>query len=392
MFIDTVWKCTDKGASCQEAEHFRKVTRVATLADVARKAGVSKTAVANVLRKRSEMAGVGAETRQRILEIVRELNYRPHPVAASLRTRRTRTIGLLLESDPVTFFRHPNNALNFGCTVSEAAKLGYQVSLLESSWRSPIDARLMDGCMLLGWVPTTHVVEVQQLAARMPVLSVSRAIPGTISVRGSTDPLMRGLREAANYLYDLGHRRLAVVDVWHPTDLGHPRVDAFRDVAAERNLNVELMACTDRWQEREYPTAAEIARLNPLPTAVVAQDDDYARVLIAHLARRRLRVPEDVSVFSGHTRREDFQSEPPLTGLVVDSVAQSREIIRRFIEMVASGSRTDEMVLPPLSVELIERRSCAAPGVRNEKVSGVGCQRRRDEDGGQRRKTGPGSR
>lgn len=333
---------------------------MATLADVARKAGVSKTAVSSVLRKRSETAGVGVETRQRILEAVRELRYRPHPLAASLRTQRTHTIGLMLENEPAIFFRHPNNAQNFGCIVSQAAELGYQVSLLESSWRSPIDARLMDGCILLSWVPGAHLAEIEQLATQLPVLSTLSAVPGAVSVRRNEDSLARALREAANYLYDLGHRRLAVVDVRNRNSAEHLREDAFRETAAQRNLNVNLAAYADRWQDREYPTAAEIGRLDPLPTAVVALDDDYARVLVDHLARRRLRVPEDVSVLSGHTEHEGFQSVPRLTGLAMDVHAEMREMVRQFIEIVDGGSEVKEITLPPLRVELVTRESCAA--------------------------------
>lgn len=334
---------------------------MATLADVARKAGVSKTAVSSVLRKRAEMAGVGAETRQRILDAVRDLKYRPHPLAASLRTQRTHTIGLLLDTEPVTFFRHPNNAQNFGCVVSEAAKLGYQVSLLESSWRTPIDTRLMDGCMLLGWVPAAHVAEVEQMAARIPVLSASRAISGTIGVNNNEGLAAQGLCDAANYLYDLGHRRVVVVDVHHPHYVIHPRADAFRAVAAERQLHVEIVPYVDRWQEREYPTAAQIARMDPLPTAAVALDDDYARVLIDHLARRGLRVPEDVSVFSAYTARQGFQSVPPLTGLELRYMKAMGEIVRQFVEIVDTGSERREIALPAFPEELIIRESCAPP-------------------------------
>lgn len=318
--------------------------------------------MSSVLRNRPGSDGVSAETRQRILGVVRELGYRPHPLAASLRTRRTQTIGVVID-DPASYFRHPNNALIFGGILSQAAAMGYRVTQMDLGGNAQPDARLMDGCAILKWVPAIHMVEVERLAAEIPVLSMFSPVQGATRLVGDDGAsLMKGLREAAAYVLGLGHRRIAVVDVRQPSSSGTVRTDAFRGVARERGIDLDLVCFSDRWQDRLYPTAAGIAALDPMPTAVVALDDDYARVLIAHLARRGLRVPEDVSVFSGHTQRDAFQSVPPLTGLAIDAVGQTRELMRRFIEVISSGERVEEITLPPMAVELVERQSCAAVG------------------------------
>lgn len=333
-----------------------------TLSDVASRSGVSKGAVSSVLRNRPGSDGVSAETRQRILSVVQELGYRPHPLAASLRTRRTQTIGVVID-DPTSYFRHPNNALIFGGILSQAAAMGYRVTQMDLGGKTQPDGRLMDGCAILKWVPAVHTAEVERLAAEIPVLSIYTHVKGAMRLVGDDGAsLTKGLREAAGYLLDLGHRRIAVVDVRQPYSTGTLRTDAFCGVARERGIDVDLVCFSDRWQDRTYPTAAEIASLNPLPTAAMALDDDYARVLIGHLARRGLRVPEDLSVYSGHTQRDAFQSVPPLTGLAIDAVGQTRELMRRFIEVISTGERVEEIRLPPLAVELVERQSCAAFG------------------------------
>jgi DNA-binding LacI/PurR family transcriptional regulator len=225
---------------------------------------------------------------------------------------------------------------------------------------------MVDGCILMYPNPKACLEEVTQLATRLPVLATHWAIEGTIEVQRVDGVVSGAWRDAANYLYDLGHRRLAIVEALPELEQGVRRVrsDIFREVARERGMPVDVAVYDQLWKGRDYQTAAEIAQLDPLPTAIVALDDDYARVLISHLALRGVRVPEDVSVFSGHTQRECFQSVPELTGLAMDHVNELRDIVRQFIEIVKAGSKVKNICLSPLAVELVTRASCAAPRVR----------------------------
>ncbi len=334
-----------------------------TLADVASRSGVSKGAVSSVLRNAPGQDGVSAETRQRILHVVRELGYRPHPLAASLRTRRTRTIGLVV-GEPESFLRHPNQALMMGRLLKQASEMGYRVTLMDDAWQDSPDPRLLDGCAVLTWVPSAGIAQVERLAAEIPVVSLYSRIRGAVQVvMDEGTMLRRGMREGAAWLYGLGHRRIALVDVNHPKGPDTLRKDAFAEVAREQGILPELLCYADRWQERLYPTAAEIAQLDPPPTAAVALDDDYARALIAHLARRGLRVPEDVSVFSGNTQQDSFQTPPALTGLARDLTAQWGELMRRFIRLLGNDP-AEEIVVPPAEFTLVVRESCAPPRAR----------------------------
>jgi DNA-binding LacI/PurR family transcriptional regulator len=332
-----------------------------TLRDVARKAGVSTAAASKALNRNAQAAGVNASTHARILAAARELGYQPNPFAASLRTRRTRTLGLLIPEETRTFFRHPNNAEHFGAAVDHISRLGYRITLLCHDWTTPLDARLMDGCIFLGWIPLAHVKEVQCLAARIPVLSASRPVKHAIELREDPfDSLAEGARLAAAHLYDLGHRRIALVDVKHPDKVDTIRKDAFEQLARERRVGVHLHQFGDRWEERRYPSITEILALSPAPTAVMALDDDYARVLIDHLAQQGKRVPRDLSVLSGNTSLDGFQSVPPLTGIAFDLEAQQKTMIEGFLDIVEGRSTANVIRLPPPGVQLIERQSCRA--------------------------------
>jgi DNA-binding LacI/PurR family transcriptional regulator len=330
-----------------------------TLADVARKACVSTAAVSNALRKNARSAGVRESTHARILAAAKDLRYQPNPFAASLRTRRTRTLGLFLPEDIQAFFHHPNNAGRFGAMLGHIGRMGYRITLLCNDWKVPPDARLMDGCLFLGWIPSVHVPDVERLAAQIPVLSASRPVKNAIELREESSAcLTLGARLAADYLYARGHRHIVLVNVRHPKKTDSLRLAVFETEARKRRLAVRLPLFADRWEERRYPTIPEILALSPAPTAVLALDDDYARVLIDHLAQKGKRVPRDLSVFSGNTYPDGFQSVPPLTGIAFARAAQQKTMIESFLDIVEGRSTADVIRLPPPQVQLIERQSC----------------------------------
>ena len=330
---------------------------MARLIDVAREAGVSLSAASVVLGGHSRTIGASQETRRRIREAAKRLGYSPSPAAVSLSTGKTKTLGLLF-SRTSDFLTHPNGALTLVSMCSSAAEQGYRVLLASFTPGTSIDERLMDACIVGGSVSDECAHQLEKLARRIPVVSTYLKIPGAIFAH--TDDMRKPeFAMAAEYLYDLGHRHIVVADIKLRVS---PVVDAFRAVAKRRNLEVHLQAFKDEWRDRTYPTIDEICRLDPLPTAVFAFDDDYARALIARLARDRRRVPEDVSVFSGETHSTGFQSAPPLTGTNIFQEQQSAEMVRKLVDLLKREERgVKEIVVRPLPPELIVRQSCAAP-------------------------------
>jgi LacI family transcriptional regulator/LacI family repressor for deo operon, udp, cdd, tsx, nupC, and nupG len=310
-----------------------------------------------VLGGHSRTIGASQETRRRILEAAKRLGYSPSPAAISLSTGKTNTLGLFF-SNSWDFFTHPNGALVLVSMCNSAAEQGYRVLLASFSPGTPIDVRLMDACIVNGSVSDACALQLEELARQIPVVSTYRKIPGAIAVNsdGGRKP---EFAMAADYLYDLGHRHIVIADIKFRV---RPAIEEFRQAAIRRNLDVRLQEFKDEWRDRTYPTIDAICRLDPLPTAVFAFDDDYARALIARLGRDRRRCPEDVSVFSGETHATGFQSAPPLTGTNIFQEQQSAEIVRRLVDMLKQDKKgVMEIVLPPVVPQLIVRQSCATP-------------------------------
>lgn len=329
--------------------------------DVARMAGVSVAAASAVLGTPSMNIQVGAETRARILRAAKELNYRRHPWAAALRTGKTHTLGVCAQNVDA-LLAHPEGARRFSAICRSAAQRGFAINLVGVKPEQRLDRRLMDGCFVLGFVSAPLRETLSALAREVPVLTYGHSIPGDITVRQDMSWTAER-RLAAEYLYDLGHRHIAVAYL----KTGGPVADVphqFREVAETRGLNVRIDALGELTLPDHYESLDALWKLEPFPTALFAIDDPHARVLISHLARRGYRVPEDVSVFSGSTHAGESQFVPALTGFDLHFDESFGEMTSLFITLIEENSDRREITPRPLRVEMIIRESCAAPRAR----------------------------
>lgn len=330
---------------------------MATLKEIANKGGVSVAAASVALSGRSKTTGISADTRKRVLRIAQKAGYRPNPFARFLRTGKTRIIGLCLPN-AAAYLAHPQGARNFWTICRIAAEHRYNISIIVPGL-AEIDPRTMDGCLVMAQLEARFQSQLTRLASEIPVLSMTASTDGAIPVHLDKSWTISRQR-AAEYLYDLGHRRVAVTQLKPVASQGNIP-SQFQKVARDRGIAVQIHAFAEAALDRRYPSTAEILKMKPLPTAVFAIDDDYARALISRLLFQRLRVPEDVSVFSGSTTAETDGMLPGLTGLMLHFEYALQELFREFVRILDGGPRPAKLHLRPFKVDLIERESCVPP-------------------------------
>ena len=122
---------------------------------------------------------------------------------------------------------------------------------------------------------------------------------------------------------------------------------------------------------RRYSTIDGILEMRPMPTAVFAIDDDYARALVARLLNQGICVPDDISVFSGSTSLRPEAMLPRLTGLVLHDRPQYEQLFEEFVNIIDRKSDANEIRLRSFEVELAERDSCAQPSPDRHRESGI---------------------
>jgi LacI family transcriptional regulator len=331
---------------------------MATVADVAKRAGVSVSTAARVL------AGSGyaaEETRRLVTQAARELGYVPNQIARSLRTNRTRTVGLLIGDVENPFYsavaRH----------VEAVAKdAGYHVVLCNSDDDPRIEReylKLLEGMRVDALIVTPTSKNRRRLAELMEkdivIVQVDRQVDGL-----DTDAVLvdneAGADNAVAHLIEAGHTRIAIMtgDLDVPT--ARQRLAGYERALRERGISVQRSFVKSRSFHRDHAIedATELIRADPSPTAIFAANNILAEAAMIALEQQGLRVPRDMSVVAFDDVQWMSIVEPPLTAVrqpVADMARSAAELaLRRLREGRERGPST--MVF---RTELVERASVA---------------------------------
>ena len=266
-----------------------------TIARVAQEAGVGVGTVSRVI---NGSTAVSAETRRRVLEVVKELGYEPNATARALSTGRTRSVGII-----APFFTRPSVIERLRGVGPLLASSGYQLILVdvesphqrEAAFRSLIGR--VDGLLSVTLAPAPADLARLDVAG-LPVVLIDHAHDRLPSV--SVDDVAGG-RLAVSHLLELGHRRIAfagdTVDDVHGSSASSRRCVGYRDALRDAGLPVrdDLIALRPHGDGAGELVDELLSRPEP-PTAVFAASDQQALAVIDAVRERGLRVPEDVSV------------------------------------------------------------------------------------------------
>jgi alanine racemase len=290
------------------------------IADVAREAGVSKTAVSFAFNSPERLS---PDTASRIREVASSLGYRPHPVARMLTQRRTRTLGVLTPQALSVVFANPFFSTFSQGVASAAEDAAYAllfVSPVHGSLERAVDRATVDGLVAIGLSEEHPEVE-QVRQADLPIVMVdSSAFPEHSSVDVDDES---GARAAADHLVGLGHREFLVVGAEPPTPGARApfdgivgrRLAGYRAALATAGLSLpdERVVVGPATVEGGTECFMRAWEDGLRPTAVLAMSDAMAIGVLAAARRLGLRVPDDLSVVGFADIDLARLVDPPLT-------------------------------------------------------------------------------
>jgi DNA-binding LacI/PurR family transcriptional regulator len=273
------------------------------IADVAREAGVSKTAVSFAFNNPDRLS---SETATRIRQVADHLGYRPHPVARLLTQRQTMTLGVLTPQALAVVFSNPFFALFSEGVAHAAEELGYELHFISprnGSLAAAVRRATVDGVVAIGLSGDHPEVEQVRSAGLAMVLVDSEDLPEHSSVVVDDEG---GARAAAEHLVRLGHRDILVVAVERPepataasaAGVVERRLRGYRAGVAVAGLEIgsdSIVAgrASIDGGEAAFQRAWAFGRR---PTAVLAMSDAMAIGSMRAARQLGLRMPGDLSV------------------------------------------------------------------------------------------------
>jgi LacI family transcriptional regulator len=335
--------------------------RPATLRDVAAAARVHPATASRALNPETRIL-VSEDTARRVSEAAARLGYRPNPVARSLRTRRSHTIGVLIPDLNNPLFPPIVRGLE-----DKLAAAGY-VALLgntdadagrERTLFEQMRARHVDGFALA--TATLHDrLLAEAAAADVPVVLMNRLAPdyGFPSVSVDNE---QGARMAVSHLARLGHTRIAHIAGPQEASTGVSRLRGFRDGMAAHELAVDesLIAYAAKYTVEEGTRCCrELLARHPGATAVAAANDMLAVGCYAALDERSLSCPDDISVIGFNDMPFIDRLRPPLTTVRFPHYQLGTEAAQLLLERINGADGPVKILY--LAPELIVRGSTSA--------------------------------
>lgn len=310
--------------------------------DVAEYAGVSTAVVSYVVNEGPRK--VAPETRERVLEAIRVLGYRPNATARALRMGTTRTLGLITPDGGNPLFAELAKAID-----KAAASRGYVVlqtsadgdPATERAKIAELVTRQVSGLLLVAPHEDPELTD-----AEVPAIAINRVLPTVSSVR----PAYReGARRGVEHLVEHGHRVIGLVI----GGTGHPERElGWQDGLEAAGLEPGPIARTTFSRAGGRAAMITLLQATNRPTAVFASSDLQAVGVLSALHEAGLRVPEDVAVVAFDGTAETEYSWPPLTVVRQPLDRMAEAAVSRLID----GEQAIEAMTFP--TELIVRKSC----------------------------------
>ncbi|MCU1552002.1 MAG: transcriptional regulator, LacI family [Glaciihabitans sp.] len=327
--------------------------RAPNIRDVARLAGVSYQTVSRVL---NDSPSIRPATRQRVLDVIDEVGYRPNQAARALVTSRSRTIGVLSSQSA-----HYGPTTSLHAIEAAAREAGYRLSVTSistgdyASIRSGLDYLLSQSIEALVVIaPQVRVFDaIQELSISVPFITLESTgrDPGhSLSVDQT-----RGARMAVRHLIGLGHTE--ILHISGPQDWieAEARMQGYLQELGEADLRTRSPILGDWTAHFGYYAGLELLRFRDF-TAVFCGNDQMALGFMHACREVGLSVPGDISVVGFDDMPEAAHFLPPLTTIRQDFGEIGRRAVQQLLGELQGGQ---PIANEPIVPELVIRSSTA---------------------------------
>lgn len=334
-----------------------------TIADVAKQAGVSMMTVSRVI---NNSAHVSQKTRQRVLQAVEELSYRPNMVARSLATRRNQMIAYVVSNLANPFFAEVSMGVENVCAERGYIVIIYDVSSekrLEACLNMLIDRRL-DGVIFHHLdIRHEHVEQLRQNGVCCVTIDNERDLPEVTRVDSDN---FEGGRNAALYLIEHGHWRIGCIHgcydgkmiesysnleyierfqrrIWHDRTAGF--LDGMRSADLEPVCMLEGRGTASVGFKSGSELFRQISCMDHAPTALYCENDVIALGVLSECMELGWRVPEEIALI-GHDGLEiGMQLYPRITSIHQPRYQMGSIAAEKLLDSIESKTEPEQILV-----------------------------------------------
>lgn len=335
---------------------------MATIRDIAERAGVSVTTVSRVLNLDATL-NVADETRVNIFRIAEELDYTPR------KNRRTKEEASAVQSKEIAIVYWYNYEqemedpyyLSIRLAIEQKAEeYGYYTRLVNPN---NIDTLPPDevGILVLGRIDEVVLEILKEQYGNVVIVDNIYRLKGYDYVGSDFE---KATREVMEYLYDLGHRRIAhlggrIEERETEKEFDDKRDIVYQSFMKERGIYDESLIydCGEYSTQNAYYKLREVLSKGNRPTAIMVSSDPMAIGAYRAIAELGLRIPEDISIISFNDQTNARYMIPPLTTVRIQTKYIGFAAVDLLAERERSPREYNKIVLLP--TEIKRRRSCA---------------------------------
>lgn len=318
-----------------------------TLQDVADAVGVSKSTVSLVL---SNHPRISQETRQRVLDTVDELGYVYDRRAASLRTRQSFTIGLIITDITNPFYAELTSGIEHTLLQKNyIALLGSTTDLLQNQERffATMRERSADGIILCP-APGTPPETIRRLSRQLPTVLIARYLAGVdVDYVGADNEL--GARRATEHLIERGHRRIAFIGGSNDSSARQDRLRGLVSILEKHRIPLDesLTITCAVTRNAGYTAIQQVMRADDPPTAALCYNDVVAFGVMLGLRDCDLEPGRDVAVVGFDDVNEASLWNPPLSTVSATPTEMGQHAAALLLKRIETPDRPIQQVILP---------------------------------------------
>jgi len=333
-----------------------------TIKDIAKALGISTSTVSRALRDSYE---ISPETKQLVLDCAEKLNYRPNPIAQSLKERRSRSIGVVVCEIANSFFSQIINGIE-----SIAYDKGYNVIISQSneSYEREImdlhylSSRSVDGLLISLSTETNDISHLQSLHQKgLPIVMFDR-VSHEIKTHNVVVDNFKGAYEATEHLLLQGYKRIAAIANSEFLSITEERLAGYKSALEQYDIKYNTSYVKHCFYGGMEFTEIEEAvnklyTLKQKPDAIITMSDKLTTGCLKTLMRRGIQVPEDIALVGFSNSDIAELLNPPLTVVRQPALEMGKAATELLLQLIESKRPVTQFENRVMTPELVMGKS-----------------------------------